>query len=100
MIEILDNKMFEASLQKDKVIVTFYTNWCPICKMLKFSLEEYEELHQEIEIVRVNFANFEELAHNLGVRAVPTTLFYINGELVDKMNGKLEIDEIDEIFYH
>ena len=100
MTEILDKKTFEEFLKNEKVIITFYTKWCPICKMLKFSLEEYSEEHDDIVIAMIDFSNFEEAAKELGVNSVPTSLFYINGNLVEKLQGKIELDEIDEIFYH
>lgn len=100
MTEILDKKTFEECLKNEKVIITFYTKWCPICKMLKFSLEEYSEEHDDIVIAMIDFSNFEEAAKELGVNSVPTSLFYINGNLVEKLHGKIELDEIDEIFYH
>ena len=46
-----------------------------------------EELEGKIKVAKVNVDQYGELASNYGVTALPTVLFFVNGEVRDQQVG-------------
>lgn len=53
-----------------------------------------EELGEQVNIVKVDVDESEDLAMDYGIRSVPTVLFFKNGQQVDKFVGALPKSEI------
>lgn len=98
MNEINNFKEFKEFIKNDKSVIIFYTKWCPICKMLIFTLEEYLEEHPELSIAKVCYSDAVDVVSEVNVKFAPTTLFYNSGNLVEKRQGMLEWEDLDEIF--
>lgn len=96
MARIINSSEFSALLQEDKLLVVdFYATWCGPCKKLSPTLDEVsEEFAGQVNIVKVDVDESEDLALNYGIRSVPTVLFFKNGQLVDKFVGALPKSEI------
>eukprot|EP00467_Chlorarachnion_reptans_P021209 CAMPEP_0114519586 /NCGR_PEP_ID=MMETSP0109-20121206/19094_1 /TAXON_ID=29199 /ORGANISM="Chlorarachnion reptans, Strain CCCM449" /LENGTH=164 /DNA_ID=CAMNT_0001700359 /DNA_START=325 /DNA_END=819 /DNA_ORIENTATION=+ len=71
------------------VIVDFFTDWCGPCKMIYPFLEELARDNADsLEIVKLNCAGENrELVNELGVRVLPTFLFYKNEKNVATVKG-------------
>ena len=96
MARIINSSEFSALLQEDKLLVVdFYATWCGPCKKLSPTLDEVsEEFAGQVNIVKVDVDESEDLALNYGIRSVPTVLFFKNGQQVDKFVGALPKSEI------
>ncbi len=96
MARLINSSEFSALLQEDKLLVVdFYATWCGPCKKLSPTLDEVsEEFAGQVNIVKVDVDESEDLALNYGIRSVPTVLFFKNGQLVDKFVGALPKSEI------
>ena len=88
-MEIITSEQFEEKVLKNKkfVIVDFFANWCGPCKMLMPVLEEIDQEFDQVDIVKVNIDQDEELAKKFGVLSIPTLIFFSNGEEVEKTIG-------------
>lgn len=78
---------------KDEIIVDFYADWCGPCKMLANVLEE-----TNLNILKVNVDDFQELAIRYGVMSIPTLIKFQNGEEVKKIIGFRTKEELEEEF--
>ena len=96
MARLINSSEFSALLQEDKLLVVdFYATWCGPCKKLSPTLDEVsEEFAGQVNIVKVDVDESEDLALNYGIRSVPTVLFFKNGQQVDKFVGALPKSEI------
>lgn len=96
MARLINSSEFSGLLQEDKLLVVdFYATWCGPCKKLSPTLDEVsEELGEQVNIVKVDVDESEDLAMNYGIRSVPTVLFFKNGQQVDKFVGALPKSEI------
>ena len=96
MARLINSSEFSALLQEDKLLVVdFYATWCGPCKKLSPTLDEVsEEFTGQVNIVKVDVDESEDLALNYGIRSVPTVLFFKNGQQVDKFVGALPKSEI------
>lgn len=94
----LQEQNLDLILEKDKVIILeFYTSWCPSCKMVAMTLEEYEEEHDDVFILQVNADEFKEIANIYKVKTAPTMFFIYKGKVYNEHHGFIEVEEIEEI---
>lgn len=69
-------------------MVVFSAEWCGPCKILKPIVEELSnELKEKVPIFKLDVDENSDIAAQLGIRNVPTILFFKNGEVVDKVVG-------------
>ncbi len=75
-IEITEN------MKQGKVIVDVYTTWCGPCRFLSPLLEKLKE-EGLIELIKEDLDQNRPLGEKFGVTAIPTLLFFNNGELLN-----------------
>ena len=88
---------FEEEVLKSNlpVIVDFWAEWCGPCKMLTPILEELSnEMKNEINVVKVNLDENQDLAMKYSIRSIPTLLLFKEGNLIDTKVGLLPKSEI------
>ena len=98
-MEIITKEQFEEKVLKNekKVVLDFFANWCGPCKMLMPVLEQIESEREDVEILKVNIDQDEELAKQFGVLSIPTLVYFANGEEKDKTVGYRQKSQILEI---
>ena len=82
-------------LIKEKVVVDFYATWCGPCKMLGPVFEEVSK-ESDIEFVKVDIDNHEELCREYKVMSVPTLILFENGKEVKRNIGFIPKDKLIE----
>lgn len=91
----LTEGIFDASVKKGSWIIDFWTVWCGPCKLMAPHFEAAaKELKGKVQCAKVNVDENYALAERFGIMAVPTTLFFSNGELVEQTTGALTIEQI------
>jgi thioredoxin 1 len=94
MIKYLEKEEdFYDLTQADKILVDFYAEWCGPCKMIG---QIFENMENEVEVLKVNTDNFPDLAQKFGVMSIPTVILFKNGSEVDKFIGLRSKEEILE----
>ena len=80
---------------KNKVLVDFYADWCGPCKMLAMEIEKVVS-EIDIDIVKVNVDEEEDIARRYGVMSIPTLILFENGQELKKTIGFMPKDKIKE----
>ena len=100
MIHYIDsNQIIDEILKNDKlVILDFFATWCVPCQMLTEVLHEVDkENGEKVEIFKIDVDNETDMAVRYGVTAMPTLIFFKNGEEIERRVGLLEKEEINEL---
>ena len=88
------------------VLVDYFTQWCGPCKIQHQVLEQLDKKGTGITIVSIDIDKNEQVAVDLGIRAIPTLQFFKNGKVVvfgkdssesDRFVGLRPIDKLEEI---
>jgi len=86
----INEASFEKAILKSPVptLVDFWAEWCGPCKMIAPVLDEVaRESEGRFLIAKVNIDEEPALAARFKIRAVPTLLFFHDGELKDQLLG-------------
>ena len=70
------------------VVLDFWADWCPPCKMLSPILDEIaNEKNGAVKIGKIDVEENHELSARFKIKALPTLIFFKNGEVVEQLVG-------------
>lgn len=89
VVEVTDANFEEIVLKSDKpVVVDFWAVWCGPCRMIAPIIEEMSnEYEGRAVMVKMDVDGNPATPGKFGIRNIPTTLFFKNGEVADKQVG-------------
>lgn len=89
VIEVTDDTFTSEVLKSDKpVLIDYWADWCMPCRQLSPIITELEKVYGD----RMLFAKLDTNANSKvpmaqGVLALPTLQFFVNGEVVQTVQG-------------
>jgi thioredoxin 1 len=85
----LDESNFDREINSDKpVLVDFWAEWCGPCKLIAPLLDEIaREKADAVKVAKVNVDENQSLSFKYNIRAIPSLLFFKNGQLRDQVTG-------------
>jgi thioredoxin 1 len=89
-IQHFDGPTFEADvlLAAEPVVVDFYADWCPPCRMMDPAVETLAaEFAGKVKFGKLNVDSNQEIAIRYGVMGIPTLGLFRAGKLVDRLVG-------------
>ena len=97
MLNITTENFEQEVLKSDKkVIVDFWATWCGPCKMIAPIFEELASEHTDVKFAKINVDEQVELCLKYKVSSIPTLLIFEDGEVIDKVVGYREKEELEE----
>ena len=88
-ITVDENSFDREVTRSDKaVIVDFWAEWCGPCKLIAPLLDEIaREKADVVKVAKVNVDENQSLSFKYNIRAIPSLLFFKNGQLRDQVTG-------------
>jgi thioredoxin 1 len=74
-------------------IEKFGAAWCGPCKILDKTLEQVKD----VEIVKYDVDEYEDLTAEKNIRNIPVLIFYNEDKEVDRLIGAVSLNKINEI---
>jgi thioredoxin 1 len=93
MKEISVSDLKKKIQEKETMLVSFSTDWCGPCKMLK---EELNKIQTQTPIYRINAEEDVEFSRVLGIRSVPTMKMFKEGNVVNTTVGLQSSSDINK----
>ena len=85
-----DSDSFKNAISNSShpVLVDFHADWCPPCKVLGPTIDALaNEYAGRAQVGKVDIDANKDLAREFNVRSIPTTLVFLDGEVVDRFVG-------------
>lgn len=80
MVTTISNEEFEQTRKEGKNLFVFGANWCPDCVRINPFLDTLsKEFAERVKIFKVSIDSAQNLKESLGIRKIPTLIFYNNG---------------------
>lgn len=90
MQTIMDGAAFTKEVLESPipVVVDFYADWCPPCKMYAPVFEQAAaKLGDRVKFVKVNVDSAREVASEYAVMSIPATMMFKGGKAVGSVTG-------------
>ncbi|GFR34826.1 thioredoxin family protein [Thermobrachium celere] len=94
MLHEINKELFEGMETSFTGVLELYTNSCPVCIQLKPVLEEVANEVENVKFYTINAQENMSVARKYKVMSVPTTLIIKEGEVVEKILGYKDKEEL------
>lgn len=96
MISLTDQNFEQIVKENNKpVLVDFFAEWCPPCKILSRILEKLEEEFKEkVVFAKINIDIAPVTAQKFGINPIPTVILLKSGKPIDTLIGLRPEEEI------
>ncbi len=98
IIEIDDDGFEKNVLKSEKpIMVDFWAPWCGPCKAIAPTIEALEKTYgDQMTFAKVNVDENPLSPSKYGVQAIPTLIFFKNGEVADQITGMVAKDKLEQ----
>lgn len=96
MISFASYETYDELLAEGFTIVDFFSETCGPCKLFSKILEEITYDLPFVNIVKVNLTDFPRIGSDYEIDAVPTIFFVKDGEILERVVGVMEQEEVME----
>ena len=94
-ISIIKIEDIEAKIKPSGVLlVNFFAKWCGPCQMLAPVLEEVSENY---DVYKVDIDENKGILAKEGIRGVPHTKIYKDGNVANQISGYVSVEKLNEI---
>lgn len=79
--------------EKSKVIIDFYTDWCPPCQVFKSTFFESSKENEDITHVFLDVDAYQDIAMEWGIKQIPTVITIKDNKELSRIVGVIKKEE-------
>ena len=89
VVHVTDSNFDQEVLKSDlPTLVDFWAPWCGPCKAIGPVIDELADTYSgKVKITKMNVDENPETPGKFGIRAIPTLIFFKDGEVADQVTG-------------
>jgi thioredoxin 1 len=88
----------EVESSSKPVLVDFWAEWCPPCRMLAPTFEKLAANYGDrIIFAKVNVDELPEVAGQYGIRSIPTLMLMRDGEVLEELVGARPYEDLARV---
>jgi thioredoxin 1 len=98
IMEIEDSSFDAEVIKSDKpAVVDFWAPWCGPCKAIGPILDELAKTYgDQVKFTKCNVDDNPVTPGKFGIKAIPTLIFFKNGEVADQITGMVAKSKLEE----
>ncbi len=96
VVDLNDSNFDEFIRAHRAVIVDFWAPWCAPCFLVSPVIDDLSNMYRDVAFARVNADESPATASKYYVLSLPTIMFFLNGEEVDRVVGAVGEDVLEE----
>lgn len=97
MVQAITDSNFKAKTDAGLTLTDFWATWCGPCKMQSPIIEELAEEIDFADIYKIDVDENQDTAQELGIMSIPTLLIKKDGEIVEKLVGFHDKEQLKAI---
>ena len=97
MTVITEQNFAEIVAANKSLRIDFWATWCGPCRMLAPTVDAIaSEYEGKVAVGKCDVDDAQELAIQLGIRNIPTLVFFKDGKVVDRLVGLVSKQDIEK----
>ena len=98
VIVIAPGALDDVKADNPKLVVDCWADWCGPCRMLSPIIDKLAEDHSgKVAFGKLNVDENQAEVQRFKIMAIPTVLFFKDGEMVDQVVGVVPKEEIESV---
>lgn len=97
MLQILNDENYEEKIKEGVNILYFSASWCQPCKRLAPIIEEVASERDDVNIYKIDAEENDKATTQFTVRSIPTIFVIKDGVVVNRENGILPKEAINDL---
>ncbi len=98
VLELTQDNFDQFRKDHPKLVVDCWADWCGPCRMLSPLVDKLaREYEGKVTFGKINTDQNQRIVQQYRIMAIPTLLFFKDGELVDQSIGLVPREEIEAI---
>lgn len=97
MTVITEQNFAEIVAANKSLMIDFWATWCGPCRMLAPTVDAVAaEYEGKVTVAKCDVDDAQDIAIQLGIRNIPTLVFFKDGKVVDRLVGLVSKQEIEK----
>jgi len=86
---LLNKSSFDEALEKTEglIVLDCFAVWCGPCKIIAPQIVKYAKTYTDVSFYKLDVDDVPDVAQELGIRAMPTFVFFKGGKKVKEVVG-------------